>query len=64
MDTLYATKVFVRIVEAGSLTKAVGSFDSTAPKVSGLLQALEYRPGCRRLQRTTRKISLSEDGRL
>ncbi|MGF6767555.1 LysR family transcriptional regulator for bpeEF and oprC [Paraburkholderia sp. GAS199] len=64
MDTLYAMKVFVRIVEAGSFTKAADSVGLTAPKVSKLLQALEHRLGCRLLQRTTRKVSLTEDGRL
>jgi LysR family transcriptional regulator for bpeEF and oprC len=64
MDTLYAMRVFVRIVGAGSLTKAADSFGSTAPKVSKLLQGLEHRLGCRLLQRTTRKVSLTEDGRM
>jgi LysR family transcriptional regulator for bpeEF and oprC len=62
MDTLNAMKVFVRIVEAGSFTRAADSYGLTPPKVSKMLQTLEHHLGCKLLHRTTRKVSLTEDG--
>ncbi|CAG4889596.1 LysR family transcriptional regulator [Paraburkholderia saeva] len=62
MDTLQAMRVFVRIVEAGSLTRAADSSGMSMPTVSKLLQTLEHHLGCKLLNRTTRKVSLTEDG--
>lgn len=62
MDTLQAMRVFVRIVEAGSLTRAADSSGMSMPTVSKLLQTLEHHLGCKLMNRTTRKVSLTEDG--
>ncbi|WP_431822989.1 LysR family transcriptional regulator [Burkholderia sp. F1] len=63
MDTLLSMRVFARIVETGSLTRASDTTGLTTPRVSALLRTLEQHLGCRLLNRTTRRISLTEDGR-
>ncbi|WP_179400920.1 LysR family transcriptional regulator [Burkholderia guangdongensis] len=63
MDTLLSMRVFTRIVETGSLTKASDTTGLTTPRVSALLSALEQHLGSRLLNRTTRRLSLTEDGR-
>ncbi|AOJ40580.1 transcriptional regulator [Burkholderia lata] len=62
MDTLLSMRVFTRIVETGSFTRASDTTGLTTPRVSALLSALEQHLGCRLLNRTTRRISLTEDG--
>ncbi|MDR0241693.1 MAG: LysR family transcriptional regulator [Burkholderia sp.] len=62
MDTLLSMRVFTRIVETGSFTRASDTSGLTTPRVSALLSALEQHLGCRLLNRTTRRISLTEDG--
>jgi len=62
MDTLLSMKIFVRIVETGSLTRASDSTGLTTPRVSTLLRALEQHLGCKLINRTTRRLSLTEDG--
>ncbi|PXW28307.1 LysR family transcriptional regulator [Paraburkholderia caballeronis] len=62
MDTLLSMRIFVRIVETGSLTRASDSTGLTTPRVSTLLRALEQHLGCKLLNRTTRRLSLTEDG--
>ncbi|KAG8153783.1 LysR family transcriptional regulator [Burkholderia catarinensis] len=63
MDTLLSMRVFARIVETGSLTRASDTSGHTVPRVSALLRGLEQHLGCRLLNRTTRRLSLTEDGR-
>lgn len=62
MDTLLSMRVFTRIVETGSFTRASDTTGLTTPRVSALLSTLEQHLGCRLLNRTTRRISLTEDG--
>ncbi|WP_244306491.1 LysR family transcriptional regulator [Paraburkholderia lacunae] len=62
MDTLLSMRVFTRIVETGSFTRASDTIGLTTPRVSALLSALEQHLGFRLLNRTTRRISLTEDG--
>ncbi|MBN3789145.1 LysR family transcriptional regulator [Burkholderia sp. Ac-20353] len=62
MDTLLSMRVFTRIVETGSLTRAADTSGLTTPRVSALLRTLEQHLGCRLLNRTTRRLSLTEDG--
>lgn len=62
MDTLLSMRVFTRIVETGSFTRASDTTGLTTPRVSALLSALEQHLGCRLLNRTTRRIALTEDG--
>ena len=53
---------FVRIVERGSLTAAAGALDTSLPSVVRTLAALERDLGVRLLNRTTRRIHLTDDG--
>jgi DNA-binding transcriptional LysR family regulator len=63
MDKLRAMEVFVRIVEAGSLTAAADALDMSVPSVVRSLATLERAVGVRLLNRTTRRSSLSDEGR-
>lgn len=63
MDRLRAMQVFVRIVEAGSLTGAAAALGMSGPAVVRSLAALERAIGVRLLQRTTRRSSLTDEGR-
>lgn len=63
MDKLRAMAVYVRIVEAGSLARAADALGLSAPSVVRALAALERDVGVRLLQRTTRRSSLTDEGR-
>ena len=63
MDKLRAMEVFVRIVEAGSLTAAADVLNMSVPSVVRSLAALEREVGVRLMNRTTRRSSLSDEGR-
>jgi DNA-binding transcriptional LysR family regulator len=62
MDKFVAMRTFVRIVEAGSLTGAANSLDTSLPTVVRSLAALEREFGVRLLNRTTRRIHLTDEG--
>ena len=62
MDRLDAMEMFVRIVETGSFSAVARQMGTTQPTVSKQLTALEKRLGARLLQRSTRKLSLTESG--
>lgn len=64
MDKLRALETFVAIVDHGSLTAAADALGSSLPAVVRQLAALESQLGVRLLHRTTRRLSLTEDGRL
>jgi LysR family transcriptional regulator for bpeEF and oprC len=64
MDRFAAMRVFARVVEAGSFVKAADSLQLPAPSVSKIVQALEAHLGARLLNRTTRSISITEDGEM
>jgi DNA-binding transcriptional LysR family regulator len=64
MDLLRAMRMFVRVVDAGSLTAAAAEFDLTPTMVGNHLQALEDRLGARLLNRTTRRQNLTEIGKV
>jgi DNA-binding transcriptional LysR family regulator len=63
MDKLRAMRVFVTIVEEGSLTAAADVLGMSVPSVVRTLAALERALGVRLLYRTTRRSSLSDEGR-
>lgn len=63
MDKLRAMEIFVRIVEAGSLTAAAEALGMSGPAVVRSLAALERGVGVRLINRTTRRSSLSDEGR-
>ena len=62
MDTLESMRMFVRVVEAGSFTKAAGLASVTTPQMSRAITDLESRLHTRLLHRTTRHMSLTEAG--
>lgn len=62
MENLTDIAVFVKVVEAGSFTAAAEALEMSQSHVSRRVTALEERLGVRLLQRTTRKISLTEAG--
>jgi DNA-binding transcriptional LysR family regulator len=64
LDKLKALETFAAIVDRGSLTAAARSLGSSLPAVVRQLAALERHLGARLLNRTTRRQSLTEDGRL
>jgi LysR family transcriptional regulator for bpeEF and oprC len=63
MDKLLAMQTFVQVVEAKGFTAAAGILNVPKASVSQRVSALETHLGLRLLQRSTRKVSLTEDGR-
>jgi DNA-binding transcriptional LysR family regulator len=63
MDKLRAMETFVRIVDGGSLTAAADALSLSLPSVVRTLAALEAELGVRLLNRTTRRLSLTDEGR-
>lgn len=64
MDTLVSLKVFAEIVTAGSFVAAAERLSLSPPMVSKHLAHLERELGVRLLNRTSRRISLTEAGAL
>ncbi|NVE01457.1 LysR family transcriptional regulator [Massilia sp. BJB1822] len=62
MDKMRSMEVFVRVVDAGSLSAAARTLDMSTVMVSKHIVALEKLVGARLLHRTTRSQSLSEIG--
>jgi LysR family transcriptional regulator for bpeEF and oprC len=62
MDKVKAMQTFVRIVEAGSFTKAAESLNLPRASLTATMQNLERHLGVQLLQRTTRRLSLTQDG--
>src|SRR4051812_2301467 len=62
MNKLSAMETFVRIVDKGSLTAAAGALDTSLPSVVRTLASLERELGVRLLNRTTRRIHLTDEG--
>ncbi len=63
MDKLQAMATFVRIADRGSLTAASEALETSPSSVVRTLAQLEKSLGVRLLNRTTRRISLTEEGR-
>jgi DNA-binding transcriptional LysR family regulator len=62
MDKLRAMQMFLRIVDVGSLTGAAQSLGTSLPSVVRVLAELERSLGVRLLNRTTRRLALTEEG--
>lgn len=62
MDTLQNMRVFVRVVESGSFTAAAMSLDFTTAYTSRAISDLERRLRTRLLNRTTRRVAMTEAG--
>jgi DNA-binding transcriptional LysR family regulator len=63
MDLLAAFRVYVRVAEARSFSAVARELGATQPAISRQVAALEEHLGARLLQRTTRSLALTEDGR-
>jgi len=64
MDKFLEMKTFAAVVDGGSFVQAADALAMSKPAVSRHVAELEQRLGVRLLQRTTRKLSLTEEGRL
>lgn len=64
MDKFKAMQTFVRIADEGSLTAAARAAGASLPAVVRSLAAYESALGVRLFNRTTRRISLTDEGRL
>jgi DNA-binding transcriptional LysR family regulator len=62
MDRLTSLTAFVRVVDSGGFSAASRKLNMSTTMVSNHVQALEERLGVRLLNRTTRKVSLTEVG--
>lgn len=62
MDQIQSIRVFARVVEAGTFTKAAQSLDLPKGTVTKLVQHLEARLKVKLLNRTTRRVTVTPDG--
>lgn len=62
MDTLTSMKVFAAVVEGGSFAAAADRLDMSRAMTSKYVAHLEHHLGTRLLQRTTRRLTLTESG--
>ena len=62
MDRLLSVRVFDRVVGEGGFAAAARALDMSAPVVTRLVADLEDHLGTRLLQRSTRRLSLTEAG--
>lgn len=63
MDRIDLFRVFTRVVEAASFSRAAASLGMSRSSVSTAIQDLETRLGARLLARTTRSVAPTADGR-
>ncbi|TFY89115.1 LysR family transcriptional regulator [Pseudomonas kairouanensis] len=63
MDKLSNMSVYVKVVEMGSFTAVANHLDSTVGNVSRAVSALEKNLDARLLQRSTRRLSVTDAGR-
>ncbi|UVO36220.1 LysR family transcriptional regulator [Bradyrhizobium arachidis] len=63
MDRLTSLTAFVRVVDTGGFSAAARKLGMSTTMVSNHIQALEERLGARLLNRTTRKVSVTEIGK-
>lgn len=63
MQTLDSMQIFLRVAELGSFTQAAQTMGLPKASVSTAVQRLEASLGTRLLQRTTRRVELTQDGR-
>jgi len=63
MDQLHCMKAFVRVVEHGAFARAADDMGISRASVTDAVGKLEKRLGVRLLNRTTRRVSLTDEGR-
>ncbi|MBL0677971.1 LysR family transcriptional regulator [Aeromonas dhakensis] len=64
MDQLDAMRMFVRVAELESFTRSAEQLGVPKATLSAAIRRLEEQMGTRLLQRTTRRVQLTTDGRL
>ena len=62
MDEIHAMQLFIRVAELESFSRAADSMGLPKGSVSRQIQALENGLGTQLLHRTTRRVSLTQDG--
>jgi DNA-binding transcriptional LysR family regulator len=62
MDTIEALRTFVRVIETGSLSAVAREMNTSQSTISRYINQLEDHFGVRLLHRTTRHLSLTDDG--
>ncbi|MDX1515600.1 MAG: LysR family transcriptional regulator [Woeseiaceae bacterium] len=62
MDRLFCMQVFVRVVEHGAFVKAADSLGISRASATAAIAELEKRLGVRLINRTTRRLSVTEEG--
>jgi LysR family transcriptional regulator for bpeEF and oprC len=62
MDSLHGILIFLRVVDAGSLSSAARNLGVSTSAVSAALARLEARLSTRLINRTTRRLSVTEEG--
>ncbi|MBY0612542.1 MAG: LysR family transcriptional regulator [Beijerinckiaceae bacterium] len=62
IEFLAACRTFSRVVEAGSFTAVAREQNTTQPTISRQIAMLEAHLGCRLFHRTTRALTLTDDG--
>ncbi|AUU83134.1 LysR family transcriptional regulator [Leclercia adecarboxylata] len=62
MDKIHAMQLFIRVAELESFSRAADSMGLPKGSVSRQIQALENGLGTQLLHRTTRRVSLTQDG--
>ena len=64
MDRFQEMRAFVAVVDNGSFVRAADAIDTSKAAISRQIAELEQRLGVRLLNRTTRKLSLTDEGQL
>jgi len=64
MDQITALRVFIAIAEEGSFSGAAQALSMSKSAVSKYVSSLEDRLGAKLLNRTTRQVSLTDEGRI
>jgi LysR family transcriptional regulator, regulator for bpeEF and oprC len=62
MDKFTAMQAFVRVVDAGTFSKAADLLNAPKPTVTRLIQGLEAHLQTKLLNRTTRRVTVTADG--
>lgn len=62
MDRIDQYRIFIRVAQSGGFSAAASQLGLPRPTVSLAIQSLEARLGTRLLNRTTRRVSLTQDG--
>ncbi|WP_160107726.1 LysR family transcriptional regulator [Pseudomonas izuensis] len=62
MDKLNAMAIFVRVVERGSFSAVARELQTSQPTISKVLRALESELGGKLIARSTRRLSLTDEG--